>query len=122
MHPTLSDIETERLRDIRSRLNRRAVSDAALSTLGNACFQLCEQVGLGGGAPYPVQNLSLPGLVKTAAGADMAMLARLVATLKDYKAKQPKAWPAAVAAGAPQALLSRRLALAGREQPVETPA
>jgi hypothetical protein len=118
---SLSAIETERLRDLRMRLNRRAGSDAALLTLGGVCLKALEQVGLSGGAPYPVASLSIPGLVRTAARADLAMLARLVATLKDYKDAQPKAWPAAVAAGAPQALLSRRLVLAGREQPVEVP-
>ena len=117
-HP-LSAIETERLRDLRMRLNRRAISDAALSTLGTAGFKLLEQVGLAGGGAFPVDKLSVDGFIRTVQAADLAMLARLVATLKDYKEKQPKAWAAAVAAGAPQALISRRLALAGREQPVD---
>ena len=72
--------------------------------------------------PYPVEALSAEALIKAAQAADMKTLARLVATLKEHKQNQPKAWPAIVAAGAPQALLSRRLALGGREPPVEIPA
>lgn len=117
--PRLSDFETERLRDLRSRFARRAVSDAALLTLGTACFQLMEQMDLQGGEAFPVQNLSVPGLIKSAADADLPMLARLLATLKAYKAAQPKLWAAAVKAGAPQALITRRLILGGREQPVD---
>jgi hypothetical protein len=119
--PRLSDFETERLRDLRSRLSRRAISDAALLTLGTATFQLLEQMGLAGAEPYPVESLSIPALIKTAEGANTPTLARLVATLKVYKTAQPKAWAAAVAGGAPQALITRRLVLGGREQPVESP-
>jgi hypothetical protein len=119
--PRLSDFETDRLRDLRMRLNRRAISDAALLTLGNACFQLLEQMPEGKGEPYPVENLSIPTLIKTAETANLPTLARLAATLKAYKAAQPQLWAKAVAAGAPQALISRRLVLGGREQPVESP-
>jgi hypothetical protein len=118
----LSAIETERLRDMRARLGRRAVSEAALSSLGTAFFQVCAMSDIGGGEPFPVEELSAPALISQARGADMKTLARLVATLEAHRRKQPKAWPAVVAAGAPQALLSRRLALGGREPPVEIPA
>ncbi len=118
----LSAIETERLRDMRSRLGRRAVSDAALSSLGTAFFQVCAMSDIGAAEPYPVEALSAEALIKASHAADMKTLARLVATLKVHKQNQPKAWPAIVAAGAPQALLSRRLALGGREPPVEIPA
>jgi hypothetical protein len=117
--PTLSAVETEMLRDVRSRLNRKAVSDAALFALGTAFLQACERVDIAPGEPIPVENLSPPAFVKAAQGADMKTLGRLVATLRDYRAKHPKQWPALVAGGVPQAVLSRRLALAGREQPVE---
>ncbi|MES2033006.1 MAG: hypothetical protein V4466_02415 [Pseudomonadota bacterium] len=115
----LSSIETELLRDLRSRLNRRAVSDAALNALGAAFLQASARVDLGDGEPIAVANLSVEAVIKAAATADMKVLARLVATLGAERKKSPKAWPALVAAGAPQAILSRRLALAGREQPVE---
>ena len=116
---TLSASETEQVRDIRSRLNRKAVSDAALSALGTAFFQTCVRVDIGASEPIPVENLSAPLVIKAAATADMKTLARLVATLRDYKARYPQHWPALVAGSVPQAILSRRLALAGREQPVE---
>lgn len=115
----LSASETEQVRDVRSRLNRKAVSDAALSALGTAFFQTCVRVDIGASEPIPVANLSAPLVIKAATTADMKTLARLVATLRDYKAKYPQHWPALVAGGVPQAVLSRRLALAGREQPVE---
>lgn len=115
----LSAVETELVRDIRSRLNRKAVSEQALFALGTAFLQACERVDIVPGEPIPVESLSPAAFVKAAAGADIKTLGRLVATLRDYRAKHPKQWPALVAGGVPQAVLSRRLVLAGREQPVE---
>jgi hypothetical protein len=116
---TLSAVETELLRDIRSRLSRKAVSEAAQLALGAAFVQACERVDMAPSDPLPVENLSAPAFVKAAQGADLKTLCRLVATLRDYRVKHPKHWPALVAGGVPQAVLSRRLALAGREQPVK---
>lgn len=116
---TLSAVETELLRDVRSRLNRKAVSEAALFALGSAFVTACERVDMAPSTPIPVENLSAPAFVKAANVADLKTLCRLVATLRDYRVKHPKHWPALVAGGVPQAVLSRRLALAGREQPVE---
>ncbi|MDP3660180.1 hypothetical protein [Phenylobacterium sp.] len=115
----LSATETEAVRDMRSRLNRRAISDAAQLSLGTAFLQTCARIDIAASEPLPVETLSGAAVVKVAAAADLATLARLVATLRDAKAEQPKTWPALVAAGAPQAILSRRLALAGREPAVE---
>ena len=67
----LSASETEQVRDIRSRLNRRAVSDAALSALGTAFFQTCVRVDIGASDPIPVENLSAPLVIKAAATADI---------------------------------------------------
>lgn len=116
---TLSPTETEMLRDIRSRLNRKAVSEQALFSLGSAFVAACERVEMPATDPIPVENLSAPAFVKAANGADLKTLQRLVATLRDHRVRHPKQWPALVAAGVPQAVLSRRLALAGREPPVE---
>lgn len=116
---TLSAVETELLRDVRSRLNRKAVSEAALFALGSAFITACERVDMAPSTPIPVENLSAPAFVKAAQGADLKTLCRLVATLRDHRQKHPRQWPALVAGGVPQAVLSRRLALAGREQPVE---
>lgn len=119
---TLSPTETELLRDIRSRLNRKAVSEAALYSLGSAFVTACERVDMPPTDPIPVEQISAPAFVKAANGADLKTLQRLVATLRDYRVKHPKQWPALVAGGVPQAILSRRLALGGREQPVEAQA
>jgi hypothetical protein len=115
----LSAVETELLRDVRSRLNRKAVSEAALFALGSAFLQVCERVDIIPGEPIAVGTISPAAFAKAAAGADMKTLGRLTATLRDYRARHPKQWPALVAGGVPQAVLSRRLVLAGREQPLE---
>lgn len=117
----LGSIETEMLRDIRSRLNRRAVSDAALFSLGSAFLTACTRADIAPTTAVPAKVLSGPLVVKTAATADLATLARLVATLAEHRTLDPKCWPGLVAAGAPQAILSRRLALAGREPAIESP-
>ena len=117
----LGPIETEMLRDIRSRLNRRAVSDAALFALGTAFITACARADVPATTAVPAKVLSGALVVKTAAAADIATLSRLVATLAEHRTLDPKCWPALVASGAPQAILSRRLALAGREPAVESP-
>jgi hypothetical protein len=48
----------------------------------------------------------------------MKTLRRLAFALFAAKQEEPKGWNKIVAAGAPQAILSRRLVLAGKEQPV----
>ncbi|MDP1738986.1 MAG: hypothetical protein Q8L23_16280 [Caulobacter sp.] len=115
----LSPVETEMLRDIRSRLNRRAVSDAALFSLGSAFLAACARADIPPTTAVPAKVLSGPLVVKIAATADIPTLSRLAATLAEHRTLDPKCWPGLVAAGAPQAILSRRLALGGREQPVE---
>lgn len=115
----LGPVETEMLRDIRGRLNRRAISDAALFSLGAAFVTACARAGVPATTAVPAKVLSGALVVKIAATADIATLSRLVATLVEHRTLDPKCWPGLVAAGAPQAILSRRLALAGREPPVE---
>ncbi len=117
----LGPIETEMLRDIRSRLNRRAVSDAALFSLGAAFLTACGRADIPPTTAVPAKVLSGPLVVKIATTADLATLSRLVATLAEHRTLDPKCWPGLVAAGAPQAILSRRLALAGREPVFESP-
>lgn len=108
----LSAVETEQLRDMRNRLGRRAVSLAAQATLDAAFFTLCERVGV---QAEGAETLDPATIRREAATADLAALGRLVGALKARKQTAPQDWPAIVAAGAPQAILSRRLALAGRE-------
>ena len=106
----LSAVEVEQLRDLRSRLGRRAVSDKAVAALRTAYFQLCTRVAIDAGAAPA--SLTGSDAVTVAASADMAGLRGLRSMLE--RASSPE-WTAAIAAGAPQAILSRRLALAGRE-------
>lgn len=117
----LGPIETEMLRDIRSRLNRRAVSDAALFALGTAFISACARADVPATTAVPAKALSGALVSKIAATADIATLSRLVATLAEHRTLDPKCWPGLVAAGAPQAIISRRLALAGREPAIESP-
>jgi hypothetical protein len=114
-HP-LTPVEVEMARDMRSRLNRRAISDAAALSLGTAFFQVCARVEI---APEPSSVGADPhAIARAAEGADMKTLRALAFALYTAKQQNPRTWNAIVAAGAPQAILSRRLVLAGKEQPV----
>ncbi len=121
MKPTLyplTSVETEMVRDMRSRLNRRAISDAAALSLGGAFLQVCVRVDIEPQATHPVDDTAPHAIARAAEGADMALLRRLVFALVAARQDAPKSWNTIVVAGAPQAVLSRRLVLAGREQPV----
>ncbi len=82
--------DAELLRDLRSRLNRLPPSAAAREVLASAFFKACARVGL---------------------EADASVLA-LTALRRD----EPDTFRKALADGALQAVLTRRLVLAGREQ------
>ena len=114
----LTAVETEMVRDMRSRLNRRAISDAAALSLGGAFLQVCTRVDIAPEAGTKGVDLTPHLIARSADSADMATLRQLAFAL--FKARQdaPKTWNAVVAAGAPQAILSRRLVLGGKEQPV----
>ena len=114
----LTAVETEMVRDMRSRLNRRAVSDAAALSLGGAFLQVCTRVEIEPQATNPIVDSVPHAIARAAEAADMALLRRLVFALHTLRQDTPKAWNAIVASGAPQAVLSRRLVLAGKEQPV----
>ena len=125
----LSDVEVEALRALRTRLNKPAVSDAASATLGRAFFQVLARADL---AP-PAESAALavvettlgrtPSAVVEAvrAAAGLANLNLLLAVLHRRLAV-PAEWRALQVAGAPQAVISRRLQLAGREPSPETAA
>ena len=118
----LSQVEVEALRSLRTRLNKPAVSDAASATLGRAFFQVIARADLAptGNAAAVVALDARLGSVPVAAvravyGLDMAGLSLLLAVLHRRLATSPADWRALQAAGAPQAVISRRLQLAGRE-------
>lgn len=114
----LTLVETELARDMRSRLNRRAISDAAALSLGAAFFQVCARLDIAPQTDGQQAVLSPHGIARAAESADMKGLRALVFVLFASKQQDSKGWNAIVAAGAPQAILSRRLVLAGKEQPV----
>jgi hypothetical protein len=114
----LTPVETEMARDMRSRLNRRAISDAAALSLGTAFFQVCTRCDIAPEQSPAPADVTPHAIARAAEGADMKLLRRLAFALFTAKLETPKDWNKIVAAGAPQAILSRRLVLAGKEQPV----
>ena len=118
----LSQVEVEALRTLRTRLNRPAVSDAASATLGRAFFQVVarsdlEPVADPAGVTVIEATLGRASspLIDAVGGAGMANLRLLLAVLHKRLTTSPADWRALQAAGAPQAVISRRLQLAGRE-------
>jgi hypothetical protein len=111
----LSAVETESLRAMRSRIGRPPPGDAALGVLGRAVFEVLARVNLTPAGE--AEALPPEAIVARAAGADVAALRALLASLQVVLEGPAAGWRKAVQAGAPQAVISRRLALAGREAP-----
>ena len=108
----LSATETESLRAMRAKISRPPPSDAALGVVGRAYFEVCARAGL---TPAGAAGgMSAPAIVEAAGSADPARLQALLAELRALLQGPAAGWRAAIAAGAPQAVISRRLALAGR--------
>ena len=119
----LSPVETEALRQLRTRLNKPAVSDAASATLGRVFLQVLARNGVEPAADAAgLQRLeatlgreprALVDAIRAAAGiADLRLLAAILAR---RLSASPADWRALQIVGAPQAAISRRLQLAGRE-------
>ena len=116
-HPSLvlSAVETEALRDYRSRVGRLPPSDPAMAVVARGYFTVLARVRL---APAgEARKLTPEQVIAEAASADVAGLNSLLASLQALLQGPPAGWRKAVQAGAPQAVISRRLALAGREAP-----
>jgi hypothetical protein len=110
--PKLSAVETEQVRDIRSRLNRvpkGPMGDKSVGPLSKGFFDVCARVGLPGQGSAPQNAI---------AEADLATLNGVVASLRKLR-DDPKSWRAQFDSGVLQAVLTRRLVLGGREQPSE---
>ena len=111
--PTLSNIGAEQVRDLLARLNRvpkGALGDKSVGPLSKGFFDVCARVELAPGPPAPVVT---PAELKAAAkSADLAALQSLVGALQKHRAGAD--WRAWWDAGALQAILTRRLVLAGR--------
>ena len=109
----LSAVETEQLRAMRSRIGRLPPGDAALGVVGRAYFEVLARVGL---TPVDAAAMAPAEIATAAAEADIEGLGRLLGSLRAVLQGPPAGWRAAVAAGAPQAVLTRRLVLGGRER------
>ena len=115
----LTTTETELLRDLRSRLGR-ATNDKAAAVLVNALVQTAGRVDIGPAPGDPVLATTDYEAFKLAvAGATKAQLRSAVAGLKQLHGQGPGPVMKAVAAGLPQAVISRRLALGGREPAID---
>ena len=118
----LSATETEYLRQLRARLGKPAASDAAKAVLGKVWLETIARVGLTLSKPPAGEAPQAVAVLATAAdAADMGELRLIVGRLAALRAKGGPGWAKALEARAPQAVISRRLALAGRE-PAKTPA
>ncbi len=116
----LTAVGVEQLRDIRSRLNRApkgSPGDKSVGPLSRGFFDICARVDLPVGEPTPVGI----GSVQQVLEADMGGLRRLVSALHALKAADPKAYRGLYDGGVLQAVVTRRLVLAGRERSSEAP-
>ena len=118
----LSQVETEALRSLRTRLNKPATSDAASATLGRAFFQVLARSELepaadpAGLAVIQATLGRAPSAILDAVRhAGMTNLRLILAVLHHRLTTSPADWRALQAAGVPQAVISRRLQLARRE-------
>lgn len=118
----LTTVEVEALRQLRTRLNKPAVSDAASATLGRAFFQVIARSDLAPAADpagLAVIEATLgrgpQGVLKAVPGASLSNLNLILAVMRARLDASPADWRALQVAGAPQAVIGRRLQLAGRE-------
>ena len=112
----LSAVETESLRMLRARLNKPAASDAAKGVLGKVFLETVARVGLtveGAASREPLPSSA--ALLAGTAAADMGELRALCASLAHLRITDPRAFARLLDAKVPQSIISRRLALAGRE-------
>ena len=110
----LTDVEAESLRQMRTRLNKPAVSDAASATLGRAFFQIVDRVGVRPNAKLDKASEGADQLNAAIRTADITRLAGVMNVLQ-LRLGNPPGWRALQTASVPQAVISRRLQLAGRE-------
>jgi hypothetical protein len=110
----LSQVETEALRSLRTRLNKAPTSDAASATLGRVFFQVLARSELEPQGEAAAVFPALRDLLDGVGRADMGGLRRCLATLHP-RLGAPAEWRKLQGAGVPQAVISRRLQLAGRE-------
>jgi hypothetical protein len=112
----LSNIGAEQVRDLLARLNRvpkGALGDKSVGPLTKGFFDVCARVELQPAAPAP--DAATPAARKAAVdSADLAALQSLVGALQKQRAGNPAGWRVWWDEGVLQAILTRRLVLAGR--------
>ncbi len=120
---SLSAVETEALRQLRTRLAKAPASDAAAATLGRTFLQIAARNGFGPQADaaglavvQATLGPDLKGLREALDGAGLPTLGLYAAVLQARGEGSAPEWRRLLAAGLPQALISRRLQLAGRER------
>ena len=109
---SLSDVEVESLRQVRTRLAKTPASDAAAAVLGRTALQVLSRVGveaLPAASPLPTRNLR----VAAEQAEDLAALSLVAAAVTTALGAAARS---VVTGGALQALIGRRLQLAGRER------
>ena len=112
----LSAVEVEQLRDIRARLNRvpkGSLGDKSVGPLSRGFFEVCARTGL------PLGESAEAPSAEAVAAADIAALRRQVAGLHTLRQTDPAAFRRLFDGGLPQAVVTRRLVLGGRERASE---
>lgn len=111
----LSNIGAEQVRNLRARLNgvpKGSLGDKSVGPLTKGFFDVCARVDL---SPAAAAEVASPADLKALAkSADLAALQSLVGALQKQRADNPAGWRAWWDEGVLQAILSRRLVLAGR--------
>lgn len=113
----LTSVELEQVRDMRSRLNRvpkGTQGDKSVGPLSKGFFDVCANVGL---EPLPGGSASVADLTRAAEEGDIAVLRKAVGAMAALKQDDARAWRSLFDLGLMQAILTRRLVLAGRERP-----
>lgn len=112
----LTSVELEQVRDMRSRLNRvpkGTLGDKSVGPLSKGFFDVCANAGL---EPLAGAPMSVADLAQAASEGDMAALRKAVGGMAALKQTNAKAWRTIFDLGLMQAILTRRLVLAGRER------
>jgi hypothetical protein len=113
---SLSAVEVEQLRDIRSRLNRvpkGQLGDKSVGPISKGFFDVCARVGLTADAVATAPSL------EAVKDADIGALRRQIGGLQALKQSEPAAYRRLFDGGVLQAIATRRLVLGGRERSSE---
>lgn len=115
MTDSLTPVETEQIRDLRSRLNRMPrgpLGEKSVGPLSKGFFDVCARVGL-----WPAPADLAPDLAEAIKTADLSGLRGIVGALQVQRQANPAGWRGAyMDTGLLQAVFTRRLVLGGKER------